>query len=63
MTAKTKPKDNKAIKVRLEKDQDHKEALARLILRPSVQAAVTIQQWENQSDASLLMNEFQHKLI
>ena len=59
MTTKTKSKtkDSNAVEVRLKKDEDRNEALANALLRPSVQAAVTIQQWESQSDVSSLMSE------
>jgi hypothetical protein len=59
MTTKTKSKakDSHAVDVKLKKDEDRDQALANVLLRPSVQAAVTIQQWENQSDVSSMMNE------
>ena len=59
MTTKTKSKakDSHAVEVKLKKDEDRDQALANVLLRPSVQAAVTIQQWENQSDVSSMMNE------
>jgi len=59
MTTKTKSKakDSHVVEVKLKKDEDRDQALANVLLRPSVQAAVTIQQWENQSDVSSMMNE------
>jgi hypothetical protein len=59
MTTKTKSKakDSHAVDVKLKKDQDHNEALANALLKPSVQAAVTIQQWESSTDVSSLMSE------
>jgi len=58
MTTKTKSKtkDSNTVNVSLKKDEDRNEALANVLLRPSVQAAVTIQQWENSSDVSSMMN-------
>jgi hypothetical protein len=58
MTTKTKSKakDSHAVEVKLKKDEDRDQALANVLLRPSVQAAVTIQQWENSSDVSSMMN-------
>lgn len=53
---KSKTKDSNAVQVQLKKDEDRSEALANALLRPSVQAAVTIQQWENSSDVSSMMN-------
>ncbi|MSP28840.1 MAG: hypothetical protein EXR80_10760 [Methylococcales bacterium] len=59
MTTKTKSKtkDSNAVNVPLKKDKDHDEAMANVLLRPSVQAAITIQQWGNQSDIGSLMGE------
>ena len=58
MTTKTKSKakDSHVVDVKLKKDQDRNEALANALLKPSVQAAVTIQQWESQTDVSSMMN-------
>ena len=53
---KSKTKDNNASEVQLKTDKDLNEALANALLKPSVQAAVTIQQWENSSDVSSMMN-------
>lgn len=59
MTTKTKSKtkDSNAVEVSLKKDENRDQALATLLLRPSVQAAVTIQQWGSQSDVGSLMSE------
>ena len=59
MTTKTKSKtkDSNAVNVSLKKDENRDEAMANVLLRPSVQAAITIQQWGNQSDIGSLMSE------
>ncbi len=64
MTTKTKSKtkDSHVVEVKLKKDEDSDQALANVLLRPSVQAAVTIQQWENQSDVSSMLLAQAHTL-
>lgn len=55
-------KDSNTVHVTVKAGEDEAEAIAKAIIEPEVQAAVTIQQWESTGDLRAIMKELEHQI-
>ena len=52
---KSKTKSDTVIQIKADKEDSRNQAIAKMLIKPSLQAAFTIHQWENTSDAVSIM--------
>ena len=53
---KSKTKSDTVIQIKADKEDSRNQAIAKMLIKPSLQAAFTIHEWENTSDAVSIMD-------
>ena len=53
---KSKTKSDTVIQIKADKEDSRNQAIAKMLMKPSLQAAFTIHEWENTSDAVSIMD-------